>query len=100
MTSPRFRITKALPDKLVYRDGRTVTLRTVEGMYGGERLMAHRDTPRPGSFVYLAKATPPDGIAALLARGFEVEAGTPAERIVRALVARGYAVEIRGGETA
>ena len=93
MSMPRFRIIKELPVDLCYRDGRTVTLRTVEGMYGGERLMAQRSEPPPGRSVYLAKATPPESIAALLDRGFEVEAGSPAERILRSLVERGYAVE-------
>lgn len=101
MTSPRFSTTKALPDQLVDCDGRTITLHMVEGTSGGERLFAHRAEPTPWNYGYLAKATPPEHITASIARGFEVEAGSPSERIVRWHVARSYAVEIeiKGAET-
>lgn len=88
---PRFRITKELPVQLCYRGGATVTVEVVDGMWGGQRLLARRTKPTPGNFLYLCDNDPGEPLAPKLARGFEVEAGGPGETILRSLVARGYA---------
>lgn len=90
---PRFRFTKELPVELHYRGGITVTIQVIEGIWGGEKLIARRTRPPPGNFLYLCANDPGEALATKLARGFDVEAGCPAEKIMRSLVERGYAVE-------
>lgn len=94
---PRFRITKDLPDELQYRGGVTVTLLVIDGIWGGQRLIARRTQPPPGSFLYLCENDPGENLAPKLGRGFDIKAGGPAEKIMRSLVARGYAEESSGG---
>jgi hypothetical protein len=91
---PRFRITKDLPDELHYRGGVTVTLQVIDGIWGGQKLIARRSQPPPGSFLYLCENDRGEKLDPKLARGFDVEAGSPSEKILRSLVERGYAAEV------
>jgi hypothetical protein len=90
---PRFRITKELPIELRYRAGVAVTIDVIDGIWGGQKLLARRTQPPPGSFLYLCENDTSEPLAPKLARGFDITAGSPAEKILRTLVARGYAVE-------
>ncbi len=91
---PRFRIIKDLPVELHYRGGAVVNIEVIEGMWGGQKLLARRTHPPPGNFLYACENDPGEDLMPKLRRGFDVEAGCAAEKILRALVSRGYAVEL------
>ena len=57
------------------------------------REIARRSHPPPGSFLYLCENDRGENLDPKLARGFDVEAGGAAEKILRSLVERGYAAE-------
>lgn len=92
---PRYRFIKPLPDALVYRDGTRLLLERFDSMTGGvETLHAKKDQRAPHSAVILAQCTGGQ-LDTILATGFEIAtnhpAGVAADKVLQALVAKGYA---------
>jgi hypothetical protein len=95
---PRYRVIAPLPDVLVYRNGR-VTLGDYCGLNNGWNWRAQRDSDRYSAIIMLS--APHE--AALNERrttGFDLEDDSPADKILRALVARGYAELLTAGQGA
>lgn len=94
---PRFRLLRPLPEAVRFRNG-DLTFRIYESMGGcGDtpewRVYTERRTPHPLGTV-LARAGTKPALENTLREGFDVETGSPAERVAEALVRLGAAEKL------
>jgi len=86
---PRYRLIAPLPPVLEYRSARFILERR-RSLYGGEFLQARKDEPRYNAQI-IAQAVTAEELDRVLATGFDVAPGTPADKIMHRLVLDGVA---------
>lgn len=91
---PTYRITKPLPEELSYRDGSRYRFHRISGVYAAWSLILRKEPEVPYQAIYLCQSRTEDGLAKMLAEGFDVKEGGAEERVMESLCRRGYAERV------